>query len=154
MVSDRFAREIHIPRQITLRAGVDDRVLVDGQEVEISVVSGCHLFQSFVALVLVDQLAHVLDDELVFLDVLCAAQAPAGSRFELLDLCVLASLEPLILAIGDVADGTVALVEQQSVYAVVAGARVFLLALADLLARFDVHLHIRLLDITVRLVDL
>lgn len=153
-ISDR-SRKTCIPRQITLGAGVDDGVLIDGQEVEISVVSSGHLFQPFVAFVLVDQLAHVLDDELVALDVLHAAQAPAGSRFELRDLRVFASLEPLILTeLVVVAVGAVALVEQQPIYAVVAGARVLGLAFADLLAGFAVHVHIRLLAFTVWLINL
>jgi len=89
---------VHEAGQVALGAGVDYAVLLDGHEVEVVDVVVVGPLDAPLALLVVDELAHVLVDELACFDVLQGPQAAATAvaRLDHFLLRVLAPHEALI----------------------------------------------------------
>lgn len=90
---------VHEARIVSLRTGVDDPVLVDGEHVEISDVVLLGVLDPRPALLLINQLSDVLVDKLALLDVPQRDQAPAlAGRLDDLGLGVETLGEVLVTA--------------------------------------------------------
>lgn len=91
---------VHETGQVSGWSGVNDPVLIDGQEVEVGIVADSLVCQSSFTFFLVDDLAHVLDHELSLIYVLLRPQTPSPlHRIEGLGFDVLTFLESLIAAL-------------------------------------------------------
>lgn len=136
----RLTRVVHEPGQIAFRTRVDDRILVDGQEVKVGLIVVGRAFQSSLTLLFVNEFADIFDDELTFFYVFERFQTPPGVLcFEGFAQNVLTFFEPLVLTLLSCATQFgIAFDHKSSVDAVlvIAGQLIVLLAFAYTSLRF------------------